>query len=67
MGARRASVTAVAAVVLGVLVVSVLVTWAASIGPSGVLRGDGPERMRAELSETRLAEHSHGERGGAGR
>ena len=44
MGARRASVTAVAAVVLGVLVVAVLVTWAASIGPSGVLRGDGPER-----------------------
>ena len=40
MGASRAPVTAVAAVVGGVLLVAVLVTWAASIGPSGVLTGE---------------------------
>jgi Domain of unknown function (DUF4129) len=52
MGASRASVTAVAAVVGGVLLVAVLVTWAASIGPSGVLTGDGPEAQRITPSET---------------
>jgi len=46
MGASRAPVTAVAAVVGGVLLVTVLVTWAASIGPSGVLNGDGPATVR---------------------
>jgi hypothetical protein len=52
MGASRASVTAVAAVVGGVLLVAVLVTWAASIGPSGVLTGEGPEAQRLTPSET---------------
>jgi len=42
MGARRASATAVVAVLGGVLLITVLVVWAASIGPSDVLRGDGP-------------------------
>ncbi len=52
MGARRASASAVVAVVGGVLLVTLLVAWAASIGPSEVLRGDGPERLQAEPSET---------------
>jgi hypothetical protein len=42
MTARRASVTAVAAVMGCVVLVALLVTWAASIGPSGVLTGQGP-------------------------
>lgn len=46
MGARRASATAVAAVVGGVLLMTLLVTWAASIGPSGVLTGEGLEPVR---------------------
>jgi hypothetical protein len=37
---------AVALVSAGVLLVVLLVTWAASIGPSGVLRGDGPGVVR---------------------
>lgn len=41
MGSRRASVTAVLAVA-GVVLTTLLVTWAASIGPGGVLTGDGP-------------------------
>jgi hypothetical protein len=52
MGASRAPVTAVAAVVGGVLLVAVLVTWAASIGPSGVLTGEGPEAQRLTPEET---------------
>jgi Domain of unknown function (DUF4129) len=52
MGASRAPVTAVAAVVGGVLLVAVLVTWAASIGPSGVLTGEGPEAQRLTPTET---------------
>jgi hypothetical protein len=52
MGASRAPVTAVAAVVGGVLLVAVLVTWAASIGPSGVLTGEGPEALRLTPTET---------------
>lgn len=46
MRGRRASVTAVAAVVAGVLLMTLLVTWAASIGPGGVLTGDGIEAVR---------------------
>ena len=42
MGARRASAVAVAAMAGAVLLVTLLVTWAASIGPDEVLRGDGP-------------------------
>lgn len=46
MTVTRASTTAVAAVVGGVLVLLVLVTWAAGIGPSGVLTGEGPQPDR---------------------
>jgi Domain of unknown function (DUF4129) len=42
MAARRASTTAVLAVVGGVLLITLLVAWAASIGPGEVLRGHGP-------------------------
>jgi hypothetical protein len=52
MGASRAPVTAVAAVVGGVLLVAVLVTWAASIGPGGVLTGEGPATHRATATAT---------------
>ncbi len=52
MGARRASVTAVAAVVAGVLLMTLLVTWAASIGPSDVLTGEGIEAVRMTPTET---------------
>jgi hypothetical protein len=41
MTARRAGTLAVALVSAGVLLAVLLVTWAASIGPSEVLRGDG--------------------------
>ena len=46
MGARRASTSAVVAVVGGVLIVTLLVAWAAAIGPGEVLRGDGPTPQR---------------------
>ncbi len=42
MSARRAGTVAVGAVVVTTLLVVLLATWAASIGPGGVLRGDGP-------------------------
>lgn len=42
MSARRASTLAVASVVASALLVVVLAAWASSIGPSGVLRGEGP-------------------------
>jgi hypothetical protein len=42
MTARHASTLAVASVVAGALLVVVLAAWASSIGPSGVLRGEGP-------------------------
>ena len=61
MGASRAPVTAVAAVVGGVLLVAVLVTWAASIGPSGVLTGEGPEAQRVTQEETTSLEAPTGE------
>jgi hypothetical protein len=43
MTARRASTLAVASVLGSALLVIVLAIWASSIGPSRVLRGDGPE------------------------
>lgn len=52
MGEKRAALTALAAVVGGVLLVAVLVTWAASIGPSGVLTGEGPDVVRMTPTET---------------
>lgn len=52
---KRAALTAVAAVLAGVLLVAVLVTWAASIGPSGVLTGEGPEVVRLTPTETTSA------------
>ncbi|KQW45145.1 hypothetical protein ASC77_20415 [Nocardioides sp. Root1257] len=39
-------------VAAGVLLVVLLVTWAASIGPSGVLRGDGPGAVRPTTEQT---------------
>ncbi len=52
MGKDRAGLTAVVAVG-GVLLTAVLVTWAASIGPSGVLTGPGPSVERTiEATET---------------
>ncbi len=58
MESRRASVTvlAVTGVVGGVLLLALLVTWAASIGPSGVLRGDGIAPVRISLSESATPE-----------
>src|SRR5688500_6604471 len=56
MGASRSPVGAVAAVVGGVLLVAVLVTWAASIGPSGVLTGEGPEAQRLTPEQTTSVE-----------
>jgi hypothetical protein len=61
MGASRAPVTAVAAVLGGVLLVAVLVTWAASIGPSGVLTGEGPEPQRLAPEETTSLEAPTGD------
>lgn len=52
MGARRASTSAVVAVVGGVLLITLLVAWAATIGPGDVLRGDGPTVSRDAPSET---------------
>jgi hypothetical protein len=52
VGEKRAAVTAVAAVLGGVVLLLVLVTWAASIGPSGVLTGEGPEPVRTTMTET---------------
>lgn len=58
MGEKRAALaglaglTGVAAVIGGVLMVAVLVTWAASIGPSGVLTGEGPAVVRLSPTET---------------
>src|SRR6478736_4766013 len=52
MGAGRASRVAVAAVAGTVLLVTVLVTWAASIGPAGVLAGDGPHPHRASVTHS---------------
>lgn len=58
MGARRASATAVAVVAGLVLLVSVLATWAASIGPDRVLTGDGPTPHRLTPTSTPTASES---------
>jgi hypothetical protein len=42
MGAGRTSTVAVVSVAGAVLLLSLLVTWAASVGPGGVLTGEGP-------------------------
>jgi hypothetical protein len=47
MTARRAGTVAVGSVVLIALLVVLLATWASSIGPSGVLRGTGPDQVQA--------------------
>src|SRR5688572_23272942 len=52
MTAGRATVSAVAAVLGAALLVVVLVTWAASIGPDGVLEGRGLEAQRSSESPT---------------
>ena len=52
MTAGRATVSAVAAVLAAALLVVVLVTWAASIGPGGVLEGPGIEARRSTPSPT---------------
>ncbi len=52
MGAGRASATAVAAVAAAVVLMALLVTWASSIGPGGVLTGDGPATHRVFVSPT---------------
>ena len=49
MGPRRASTTAVAAVAGTTLLLTLLVGWASSVGPRGVLTGDGPERIGLEV------------------
>ena len=58
MTARRATVSAVAAVLAAALLVVVLVTWAASIGPDGVLEGRGIEAQRSSPSPTESASAS---------
>jgi hypothetical protein len=50
MTAGRATVSAVAAVLAAALIVLVLVTWAASIGPGGVLEGGGLAAQRSTPS-----------------
>lgn len=52
MGARRATSAAVAAVIGSVLLVTLLVTWAASIGPGAVLTGAGPATHRVSPSQS---------------
>jgi hypothetical protein len=49
MGAGRGSRVAVAAVVGTVLLVTLLVTWAASTGPDAVLTGNGPSPHRSRV------------------
>lgn len=58
MGTRRASGTAVAAVVGATLLMTLLVGWAASVGPSRVLAGDGPDIARVVPTETASVESS---------
>jgi hypothetical protein len=56
MTARRASALAVGGVVVIALLVVVLATWASSIGPSNVLRGDGPGRITTPtMAETSVS------------
>lgn len=56
MGGTRASAVAVASVVGGVLLMLLLVTWAASIGPSDVLRGQGPAPVRVTITPSESPE-----------
>jgi hypothetical protein len=49
MGARRTSTVAVVSVAGAVLLVSLLVTWAASVGPGGVLTGEGPSALKVPI------------------
>lgn len=51
MTARRASTLAVATASAAVLLAVLLVTWAASIGPNEVLRGDGPSPAPTPTTE----------------
>jgi hypothetical protein len=51
MTAGRTTVSAVAAVLAAALLVVVLVTWAASIGPGGVLEGPGVQAERSSPAE----------------
>ncbi len=60
MTARRSSATAVVAVLGSVLLVALLVTWAASIGPGDVLTGDGPATHRASPTSTTPTESLSG-------
>ena len=60
MGARRSSVTAVVAVTAVVLLVSLLVTWASSIGPDRVLAGDGPATHRVSPTPTATSSAASG-------
>lgn len=55
MGAGRASTAAVAAVIGAVLATTLLVAWGSSVGPAGVLNGDGPSWHRASPSESPTA------------
>lgn len=56
MTARRSGAVAVAAVVATALVVVLLVAWAASIGPNGVLTGTGPSPVGTPSDSTASAE-----------
>lgn len=55
MNARRSGTLAAALVAVGVLLAVVLVTWAASIGPSEVLRGDGLTVTSPTIEESQSA------------
>ncbi|MBZ5737270.1 DUF4129 domain-containing protein [Nocardioides mangrovi] len=60
MSARRAGVVAVATVVVTTLLAVLLVTWAASIGPGDVLRGDGPGRNTASPTDASTSDSGEG-------
>jgi hypothetical protein len=51
MTRRRARTSAVVTALAGALLVVVLAAWASSIGPSGVLRGDGPTAAASPSAE----------------
>ncbi|GAW52300.1 MULTISPECIES: DUF4129 domain-containing protein [unclassified Nocardioides] len=56
MTPRRAGTLAVGSVVVLALLVVLLVAWAATIGPSGVLRGTGPDRVQAPTATESTSE-----------
>ena len=71
MSARRASVTALAGVLGAVGLMLLLVTWAATIGPDEVVRGEGnPPTYEtlptSETAEPRRADQRQGGRRGSG-